>query len=75
MEHTIILVKENNANALGYFLSDKLHEVVFNLCDEYDVNKIKISSVNADYAEGLVNQIISKEIKMYGKSKLEIEVI
>jgi hypothetical protein len=75
MKHIIVLVKENNAHTLGYFLSDKLHEVVMSLCDEYEVNKIKINAITAGQADGLISRIEGAEIRKYGKTKLEIEVI
>ena len=75
MQHTIMLVEENNAHVLGYFLSDKLHEIVMSLCDEHEINKIKINTTTAEHADGLISRIESAEIRKYGKTKLEIEVI
>ena len=75
MKHTITLIKENSANALGYFLSDDLHNIIVTLCDEYDINKIKINAIRIDYANKLISDIKNTEIKKYGKTKLEIEVI
>lgn len=75
MQHTIMLVKENNIHTLGYFFSDKLHEVVISLCDEHEVNKIKINAITAEQADGLISRIEGTEIRKYGKTKLEIEVI
>ena len=75
MKHTITLIKENNANVLGHFLSDDLPNIIPVLSDEYDINKIKIHSITGNYAKSLIYKIKDEEIKKYSKNKLEIEVI
>ena len=73
-KHSINLIDNNLNSIIGSYSIDEIIDNICQLCEEYQVYNIKINNVK-QFSEGLIADIKTKESLLYGKNKINIEVI